>query len=248
MPIPQALDIFSANALALLNRHQLLRPLLSKQLLCEAVEGIPLPAEQEQQALQQHLQRHHVKDEDGLKQHLREQGLSEADLRWQVCLPLRIQHFAQEHFAAKAEQRFLERKEQLDQVVYSLLRLKDGFLAQELYLRIAEGEAGFAELAAEHSEGPEKTTHGIVGPVPLRQAHPVLAEALRTSRPGQLLEPFRIEQWWLVARLERYSPASFDDTTRQRMCNELLQAWLEAQVAEALQTMSGNLQANSGPS
>jgi parvulin-like peptidyl-prolyl isomerase len=73
-----------------------------------------------------------------------------------------------------------------------------------------------------------------VGPLPLLQAHPRLAQALRTSRPGQLLPPLNIEQWWLVVRLEQLQPASFDDTMRQRMARELFDAWVEEEAAQQL--------------
>ena len=51
----------------------------------------------------------------------------------------------------------------------------------------------------------------------MNQAHPALDERLRTSQPGQLLEPFRIEDRWLVPGLERYEAARFDEGTAQRM-------------------------------
>ena len=77
-----------------------------------------------------------------------------------------------EQFAPKAEARFLERKNELDQVVYSLLRLKSRFLAQELYLQIESGESNFADLAKRYAEGPERNTNGIVGPVALNPGPP----------------------------------------------------------------------------
>ena len=103
-------------------------------------------------------------------------------------------------------------------------------MARELYLRIAGNEAKFADLAAEFSQGPEAKTKGVVGPVPLNQAHPALSERLRTSQPGQLLEPFRIDDWILVARLESYDPARFDESTAQRMAQELFQEWIQENV------------------
>ena len=84
----------------------------------------------------------------------------------------------------------LERKNELDQVVYSLLRLENSFLARELYLQIEAGESNFADLAKRYAEGPERNTNGIVGPVSLTQAHPILVEKLRVAQPGVLLEPF----------------------------------------------------------
>jgi parvulin-like peptidyl-prolyl isomerase len=162
----------------------------------------------------------------------RSEAISEEDVKIQAQLPLRVALHCREHFMHRAEQRFLARKQQLDLVVYSLLRVESGPLAQELYLRIAEGEADFAELAAHYSKGPERTTRGVVGPVPILQAHPALAERLRTSRPGQLSPPIMIEQWWLVVRLEVMRPASFDEAMQERMSRELFEEWVEEQVSQ----------------
>jgi parvulin-like peptidyl-prolyl isomerase len=141
-------------------------------------------------------------------------------------------------FAAKAEARFLERKNELDQVVYSLLRLKNSFLARELYLQIESGESNFADLAKRYAEGPERNTNGIVGPVSLTQAHPVLVEKLRVAQPGVLLEPFRISDWWLVVRLERYSPASFTDEVSDQMCQEMFDLWVDEETAASLNQLA----------
>jgi len=230
MTTPMASGL-TADVLQELRRHNLLRTLLQRRVIAEAVAGVNLNEEQRQQALQQFCQQNGVKDEDGLAALLSSQGISPDDLHWQVELPLRIQIHCNEHFRHKAEARFLERKNQLDRVVYSLLRVQDGFLARELYLRIATNEANFADLAASYAEGPEKGTKGIVGPVPLTQAHPALAEKLRTSSPGELLEPFKISDWWLVVRLESYTPASFDDAMAAQMAAELFDQWVQEETA-----------------
>jgi parvulin-like peptidyl-prolyl isomerase len=70
------------------------------------------------------------------------------------------------------------------------------------------------------------------------QAHPNLAELLRTSRPGQLQAPLRIEQWWLVVRLESLRSASFDAEMRQRMSRELFDEWVEEEVRSLLSSQS----------
>ena len=120
------------------------------------------------------------------------------------------------------------------QVVYSLLRLENSFLARELYLQIEAGESNFADLAKRYAEGPERNTNGIVGPVSLTQAHPILVEKLRVAQPGVLLEPFRISDWWLVVRLERYSPATFTDEVSDQMCQEMFEAWIDEETATSL--------------
>ena len=124
-----------------------------------------------------------------------------------------------------------------DQVVYSLLRLESSFLARELYLQIESEESNFADLAKRYAEGPERNTNGIVGPVSLTQAHPELVEKLRVTQPGVLLEPFKISDWWLVVRLERYSPATFTDEVSDRMCREMFDAWVSEQADSCLKQL-----------
>lgn len=228
----------------LLRRHDLLRSLMQRQTVAEAVGGVVITAEERQQLLEAYRERFGLQDDNALQTHLNQRALGPADLLWQLELPHRMRRHAQVAFGAKAEQRFLERKNSLDQVVYSLLRLKDPYLARELYLQIAEGESDFAELAARYAEGPEQTTRGVVGPVPLTQSHPALAERLRTNPPGTLLEPFQIDQWWLVVRPERYLPANFDEAMATRMCAELFEEWVQEEVALKLSAlMSSDLAA-----
>lgn len=220
----------SPETLALLRRHNLLKPLIRAEILSKTVETIQLGTQQSDQVWDNFKAKNKLDTPDLLKKYLKNNGVTESDLRWQLELPTRVQIYCQEHFQHKAEARFLERKEQLDQVVYSLLRIQDGYLARELYLRISGNEANFADLAASYSQGPEAKTKGIIGPVPMTQANPALSERLRTSQPGQLLQPFQIDQWWVVVRLERYEAAQFDDITRQRMAQELFQEWLNQEL------------------
>jgi len=151
--------------------------------------------------------------------------------------PLLLAKLARDQFGAKAEARFLQQKGRLDRVVYSLLRLDSRSQAQELYLQIAHGEADFPQLASRFSQGPERSTNGLVGPVPLNQAHPSLADKLRAAQPGALIEPFRIDRWWVIARLERYAAASFDARMAEQMSMELLQEWLQQETAHRLSAL-----------
>jgi parvulin-like peptidyl-prolyl isomerase len=223
--------------LAELNRHNLLQSLVQRRVVAEAVAGETLDPEVCRQAREQFCLQNGLQDAAALSAFLASQGWSEDDLRWQIELPMRIRAHCAEHYRHKAEAHFLARKNQLDQVVYSLLRVKDGFLARELYLRLDAGEANFADLAARFSEGMEKQTKGIVGPVPLTQAHPALAERLRTSPAGQLMQPFQIGEWWLVARLESYTPASFDEATAARMAGELFDQWVREEASRKIREL-----------
>ena len=223
--------------LAELRRHNLLVTLVQRRVVAEAVAEMTVADESLDQARAQFRQQNGIDSEEALQRFLVNQGLSQDDLDWQIALPLRIRAHCEAHYRHKAEAHFLSRKNQLDRVVYSLLRVKDRFLAQELYLRIEAGEANFADLAAHYAEGPEKQTNGIVGPVPLTQAHPALAERLRTSSAGELMPPFQIAEWWLVVRLESYTPASFDDAIAQRMAEELFNQWVQEETSRKMREL-----------
>jgi parvulin-like peptidyl-prolyl isomerase len=218
----------------LLAQHRMIKPLLRQMVIAGLAAEVSIPAEAGAQALASFMQDQGLETDEQLAAFLRLNLLHREELEQQLIQPLRLQRYVADHFLPKAEARFLQRKTQLDRVVYSLLRLEDAGLARELYLRINEGESDFAELAARYAEGPERTTRGVVGPVPLMQAHPVLAERLRTGTPGVLLEPFRIEKWWLVVRLETYSPATLDDDTAQQMARELFEESVEEAVQQRI--------------
>ena len=237
--VPEIRRAFGKQGQALLARFNLLKPLVEKMIIRDVASHINVAEDQLQEARLGLLQQRGYDAIEQWAELLEELGSSEDDVLERLRDAVRRRVLMRERFAPKAEARFLERKNELDQVVYSLLRLADNFLARELYLQIESGESNFADLAKRYAEGPERNTNGIVGPVSLTQAHPVLVEKLRVAQPGVLLEPFRIADWWLVVRLERYSPATFTPEVSDRMCREMFDAWIEEQTATTLNRLEG---------
>ena len=225
-----SLQGLTPEALNVLRRHNLLKSLVRAEIIETCIAEVKIRSEDYNQVWESYLTNNQIDDEAALEQHLARIGLDKDSLKWQLELPLKINKYCLQEYKHKSEARFLSKKSQLDKVIYSLLRVKDGFLARELYLRIASNEANFSDLATEFSQGSEAKTKGIIGPVPMNQAHPVLSEKLRTSRPGELNEPFNIGEWWLIARLERYEPARFDESTMQAITREMFQEHVEEQV------------------
>lgn len=242
--LPPRLSALSPAALVQLRSLGLLRTCLQAALLEDAVESVQLSRDEQQQLLAVYCKQHGLGGAEALNDHLRSRGLSLPVVLEELSRPAKLKRHAQLTYGAKAEARFLERKNSLDQVVYSLLRVRDADLARELYLRLLEEESTFPELAAQYAEGPERQTHGIIGPVPLTQAHPALAERLRTHQPGTLMSPFSVQDWWLVVRLERLIPASFDAAMAQAMSQELFEASLSEDVGRALKSLLSVLDQN----
>ena len=230
----------SAEGRTLLRNNNLLRPLVEQMVTTEAIQGCPVNEDDLEAARQDLLEQRGFESIEQWPELLQGLGRTEQEVLERLKYVVRRQHFIRDLFSSKAEARFLERKNELDQVVYSLLRIENSFLARELYLQIESGESNFADLAKRYAEGPERNTNGIVGPVSLTQAHPRLVEKLRVAQPGVLLEPFRIADWWLVVRLERYSPATFTDEISDRMCQEMFDAWIAEQTATTLSRLEAD--------
>ena len=217
-----------------LRRHNLLIPLLQRQVVAEAVADQLLTEEELNGARASYLATNNIENDDMLNKHLSRRTWNYDDFVWQISLPIKVQKHCHQEFRHKAEAHFLKRKNQLDRVVYSVLRVGDSLLANELYWRIESGEANFSDLAAKYAEGPERNTKGIIGPVQMAEAHPALAEALRTSKPGVLIKPFKIDSWFILARLETYKPASFDDDMAVKLSRELFNKWIDDEVARRI--------------
>lgn len=141
----------------------------------------------------------------------------------------KLDKFKEWKWGNQLESYYLKRKDRLDRVIYSLLRVKDAAIAQELYFRLESDEANFTDLAAKYSKGPEANTGGLIGPADLGGCHPRLSEMLRVSQPEQLWPPTRIEDWWVIVRLEKFLPTQLDDALRRRLLDELFSQWLQEQ-------------------
>ena len=224
------LEGFDQEAIEQLRHNNLLKALIRCKIIEASVKSVKLDESLVDQRWDLYIKQNGIKSDEELEIHLKRNGLNKKSLRWQIELPVRIGLLCKENFSHKAEARFLLKKEKLDKVTYSLLRVKDRHIAQELYLRIAGDEASFADTAAKFSQGPEAKTNGIVGPAPLSSAHPILSEHLRTIQPGQLQEPIFVDGWWIVIRLEAYQAARFEEATAKTMAQELFQEWVEEEV------------------
>lgn len=147
---------------------------------------------------------------------------------------LRLQKALEDRYGERVEAHFLERREDLEQVVFRLMRLPQQGLAEELYLRLIDDDASFGDLASRYSLGDESITRGIVGPIEISQLHPTLRSVLRSLAVGDIHPPFLLDQSILLVRHEHRRPASLDEALRPRLLEELLQPDLQAGIDAAL--------------
>jgi parvulin-like peptidyl-prolyl isomerase len=220
--------------LPVLGQYGLLPQLLRELVIDGAIADVSLSPEAELAACQTFYQQHQLKTEADVQVWLQQRGIQRDQLMAIITRPARIAAFQQATWGSQVDSYFLERKPTLDRVVYSLIRVKELGLAQELYFRLQEGEQSFEQAARAHSQGVEAETGGLLGPVELSVPHAAIAQLLSTASPGQLLPPTRIGDWYTILRLEKRLLAQLDEATEQRLLDEQWQKWLQNQVSQIL--------------
>lgn len=207
------------------------RALATALVLDEAASAVTLPAEEVEALVSAwhaaQAEAREPSDQDS-------SGLDPESIVYLATRQRRIELFQIRSFQSDVELRFLDRKLELDEVVYSLIRTDDHDVALELYQRVVEGEDDFETLAAEFSSGSEQQTGGRVGPHSLMAAHPELSARLRVSQEGQLWEPFFVVDIWVLLRLEQRLSAQLDEAMRQTLLAELFNEWVMGRVNQLL--------------
>ena len=152
----------------------------------------------------------------------------------------KIKFIALKEFSKNAETEFLNSKNILDQYTYSLITVNDSDLAYELYLQIESEEAEFTKLARQYSSEGNTNKMGIIGPQSIGNVHPVLKEKLLTAKKGELLNPFQVDKWWVVLRLEEKKEAKLDDFVRNKISLSLFDKWVNILTINSLKNLVGN--------
>jgi len=219
--------------LTLLGRYQLLPQIVRGLIIDESIAAYDCTEQERADLLNQFYVHTKLETKEAREAWLEAQGMTESQLEAMVIRPVLLEKFKAATWSSKVESYFMTRKSALDRMLYSLIRTKDLGTAQEIYFRIQEAEQSFSELAREYSQGNESNTGGLVGPVTMNTPHPVISRTLAISKPGQLSPPIRLEEWYVIVRLEKFFPAQLDDSTRRQLIDELFETWLREQIQQS---------------
>jgi len=147
---------------------------------------------------------------------------------------LRLRHWIETHFTDQVEQIFLERAADYDRYVYECIQVADAELAGNLHRLVQLSASNLADLAASYSEGPERWTRGVVGPVPAAELPQELRVLFSTLQPGAVSAPIPVAGQHHIVRVLHHFSATLDQTLRQQLLWELFEQELEAEVDACL--------------
>lgn len=239
------LNSFLTNdGLKFLIENNLFKSFIKSILVAKMISEVEISDELKTQAFQNFMLSNKIKNENDLKKFLEISYITQSELEKDVIKQAKVIEFAKRKYNNKANTRFLARRKDMEMVVYSLIRTSSHELAKEIYFKIESEEESLEELAIKYSEGNEKYSRGIIGPVPITQGHPNLADKLRVMQKGELSEPFLLDKWWCVMRLEKLINPSFNEIVKSQMCKEIFDEEINNLVNSFIQKNSNK---NSAP-
>ena len=229
------LEKLNKETIELLIEHDLLIPLIQKELTKELIKNVEIDEEVRIQIKTSMMKKQGLKNDKEFNSWLLDSNLNEEKFFEKIIFPMKLNKYVLEKFIHMVNARFLQRKEELDVVTYSLIRVKDRFLAQELYFKILDDESQFGELASQYSLGQEKISKGIVGPVAINKGHSILKEKLKNSPIGKLQNPFLIDNVWVIIKVESKQDSSLNKETELLMAKEIFDEHISKKVSETLE-------------
>ncbi len=215
--------------LAILKEHKLLEVLVRKLLISDSLFNYPFDDKIVSKLKDKIFERNGFKSDDEYNAWLAESNLREEEFFKNITFDIRLNKYVLDKFGHLTESHFLKNQDKLDKVVYSLIRTKDNYLANELYQRIKEKENDFGDLAYQYSIGPEKNSKGIVGPVSVSSGHPLIKELIRSSTIGEIQKPKPLNNLVIIFRLESLEKATLDEKTKLALAKELFMLWATEQ-------------------
>ena len=124
-------------------------------------------------------------------------------------------------FKNKIKSYYLQRKDELDELKFMIIRVSNKNLIDELFLRIKEKEDNFSKISTEYSEGPEKKSGGLIGPIKVSKIHPELSKFLLTCNPNELCSPIKIEENYFILKLIKKIIQPLDSNLELYLSKEL---------------------------
>ena len=112
-------------------------------------------------------------------------------------------------------------KNDLDMFFYSVIKVENKDLADELYIRVKEEESSFEEIAYEFSVGNEKYIKGRIGPVMINNVEASISALLKIGDINQLWQPKKINGFWYILRLDKIINSKFNANLKLKLALEL---------------------------
>ena len=210
-----------------LKSYKLWPVVLREALLDRAISGIHCRDDEINEVWPVWCKRNHVDPSAPLFE-----GLSLPEMRQAVGRELRIEKFKEATFSRLLPQYFRSRKGELDRVTLEVVQFQHHSLAEEAIFRCREGEQTLEEAAHElaYRDGGEPLIKKV-GPIGTGRLSGGLSSLVNGASAGDFLGPKKLGHYHCVVKVIEIAEAALDARTRHRLLEELMNQWIEQQMA-----------------
>ena len=206
-----------------LENSNLLENTIKELYISKLIENIKFDDKTFELFLKDFLNKNGLNDKKIFSEFLKQNNLTEIIFLKKIRRTLKIQNLFLNEYKTLAKDFFLDNKSHYDKVTYALIRTDNYQLSKELYLQIEANEANIYDLSEKYSQGNEKLSKGIIGPIPFNQSHKIINQKINHSKEGELLEPFKIDNWWIILKLEKICKVKFSNQIEIDICRSLFE-------------------------
>lgn len=190
---------------------------------------ITTPQEELDALLTQARQNSNLMEDEAYEQFLTNNNLTEAKFLDQISYAYKLTQLKNQVVPFEQVKQTYEKTQGFRQkVIFSVIRVKDEELAQDITTRLSNDYASFAEMAQKYSIGEAADQGGQIGPIPVSNVHPSLVEVFNQIKPGQTVGPIAsADNTWIIVKLEGYSHMELSTQLSNQIQNNLFQNWIQ---------------------
>ena len=186
--------------------------------------------EAEEELIQLYLRNNNINTQEELARWMLKENLDKSSLLARAKRHAMWVKICEKKYKNQAATIFLKNKSKLDKVSYSMIWIEDEALANEVFVRIKEGECSIDDAILMSTNPPQGLAIGRIGPVKLLELPDALAELLRISQPKQLWPPIKVEEGWAIVKNEKLWPAVFNKEEKIKLLIELGENWIAEEI------------------
>ena len=186
--------------------------------------------EAEEELIQLYLRNNNINTQEELARWMLKENLDKSSLLARAQRHAKWVKMCEKKYKNQAATIFLKNKSKLDKVSYSMIWIEDEALANEVFVRIKEGECSIDDAILMSTNPPQGLAIGRIGPVKLLELPDALAELLRISQPKQLWPPIKVEEGWAIVKNEKLWPAVFNKEEKIKLLIELGENWIAEEI------------------
>ena len=141
-------------------------------------------------------------------------------------------YWCMDKYKDELTQYFIKRKDYLDLYYYTIIKVKNKEIADEIYIRIKEEESTFEEIVNKFSLDKESFYGEKIGPISINNMEDAIASLIKIGDLEQLFPPKLSNGFWFILRKDNVLKAEFNQQQKIKLSLELGDKFLNDKFIE----------------